>query len=168
MDDYKLTAKLYNYDPYDPCSGIRFEVPGDPVPWSAPTRGRWGGSLPNKRLVDWQQTVKDAAKKKFGPMSPWEGPVVLSAEFRLSRNMPASAKDGDPACPLVLWDDAQGMNRFKGKSADLTNLIKAIEDAMENVVYVNDAQVACHHECKSVWSKQNPGLFVSVYKNWIW
>ena len=146
---------------YDDRKSIKIAVNGDPIPWSVPKRGRWGGSLPNDRLVAWQHEIAVAAMEVFGPRVPWAKAVIFRAHFELMRAMPKSASFGDAAVPEVYWDEVHSMYRMKGKGADLTNLIKAAEDALQSIVYVDDAQVATHSHCTSVWSK-TPGVVIVV------
>jgi Holliday junction resolvase RusA-like endonuclease len=147
---------------YDDRLNVCFIVAGEPVPWSAPVRGRWGGSQPNKRLVVWQAEIAKVAREAFGPKLPWTGPVALQALFSISRNMPKGVKAADAyACPELCWDEAQSKHRLKSKCADLTNLIKAAEDALQSIVYVDDAQVVVHWSCGSFWNKK-PGVYLSI------
>jgi Holliday junction resolvase RusA-like endonuclease len=154
-------------DDFDKREWIAIEFDGDPVPWSAPVRGKWGGSLPNKRLVAWQARVREEAVKAFGPYQPWTGPLSLQVLFKVSRNRPKGTEEESWAFPEVYWDEVQSMYRMRGKQADLTNLIKAVEDGLESIVYVNDAQIVSHHACGSFWSKL-PGVKIVVTRKQPW
>ncbi len=91
----------------------RFTVPGRAVPWKAPTYASHG-TFKDKRLKSWQDWVWAHALKSYrGDI--YEGPVgvVISA-----------------------W-----IKRTAGAAPDVTNIQKAIEDAIQNVVIANDRQV---------------------------
>jgi Holliday junction resolvase RusA-like endonuclease len=146
---------------YDDRKRIDFSVIGhEPVPWSAPHVSRYGGSTPNKRLVAWKTLIAAIAHQEFGPYAPWEGPIGFSATFLLKRGMPKHAS-GLYACPSVTFNETYSTNKLKHKGSDLTNLIKAAEDALQGIVFVNDAQVCEHPGCKSLWNSV-PGVQITI------
>ena len=90
----------------------RAVIPMRAVPWKAPTVTRYGTTYKDKALLKWQATVKIFA----GMASPsycYAGPVEVSVSARFA----------------------------KGPLPDATNILKAIEDALQGVVFVNDRQV---------------------------
>ena len=148
-------------DALDARSKIIIDVRGsDPVPWSAPHVSRFGGAKPNVRLVAWQDKIRDAAREAFGPYGPWTGPIGLTAHFFISRAAPKD-KYGSMAIPSFEWDEVYSRHAMTSKPPDLTNLIKAAEDALEEIVYVNDAQVCFHDDCKSLWMS-TPGVMLTI------
>lgn len=141
---------------------MTIEIRGhEPIPWSAGTHSRWGGTIPNTRMVGWQARVADAARTAFGPFQPWTEPLALSVRFFLKRAMPNKKAEGGLSCPVFTWDEVCLRHAIKGKASDLTNLIKAAEDAIEGIVFVNDAQVCGHGVCHKVWSV-NPGMILTL------
>lgn len=89
------------------------------VPWKAPTVTRSGVSFKDKRLLAWQDTVKrHAALSGKAWNVPYKGPVEVSVDIRFA----------------------------KGPMGDATNLLKAIEDSLQGVVFANDRQVG-HNSC---------------------
>ncbi len=132
----------------------------EPIPWSAPHTSRFGGSKPNPRLVAWQDKIRENARAEFGPFEPWTGPISISATFHVKRAMPKGS-EGKLAVPDIKFDELYSTDRLKHKSSDLTNLIKAAEDALERIVYVNDAQVCIHGHCEAFWSS-NPGMSIAI------
>ncbi len=97
---------------------VSFTVLGRAVPWSAPTTTRSGHAYKNPALVTWQQTVNLVARSwKVG--RPYEGPVRIDVNAYIKRK--------------------------SGASPDVTNVIKAIEDSLQNAVIKNDRQVRVIH-----------------------
>lgn len=92
-----------------------FFVEGRPVPWSAPTTTRTGHSFKNPRLVSWQKLVGDLAYLAMRPDPPYSHPVRLD---------------------LIFYLTVRG-----GSRPDTSNLGKALEDALQGKVIVNDKQV---------------------------
>lgn len=100
---------------------VRCSIPARAVPWSTPMIGR-RGPVKQPRLVAWQRVVRGFASRLNSPIPtalPYAGPVEVSVVVRLARR--------------------------PGPMADATNLLKAIEDAMEGSIYVNDRQVIRNH-----------------------
>lgn len=83
------------------------------VPWKAPTVTRSGRSFKDDRLVEWQDDVRKYGELNRTIDEPYWGPVEVSVTARFA----------------------------KGPLPDTTNLIKAVEDALQGVVFVNDKQV---------------------------
>jgi Holliday junction resolvase RusA-like endonuclease len=87
----------------------------------------------------------------MGTQKPIEGPVALVCEFRLP--IPKSySKNRKQSC-------LAGLER-PCKKPDLSNLVKALEDGCDGVVWVDDCQVvdtAC-----SKWYADIPGVSVEV------
>lgn len=87
-------------------------LPFRAVPWKASTVGRHGTYKP-KRLRQWQATVAQYARIKWGNQEPYDGPVTIRCQFEF----------------------------LKGPLPDATNLLKAAEDSLEGIVIINDRQV---------------------------
>ncbi len=157
-------------DGYDSRTSVTISVRGlDPVSWSAPHVSRWGGSIPNVALTEWKGEVSRAALEAFGPYLAWTGPIELRATFWIRHGMPKKrsageyVEEGRLAYPTFTWDDVYCVHRLKYKPPDLTNLIKAAEDACEGIVFVDDAQVCSHGWCSTRWS-MNPGLELTFFR----
>ena len=115
----------------------RFHVPGRPVPWKAPTitKGR-GGRVPgfsDPRMKGWQEAVRWHARAAMAGRPAVAGPVGMRLAFTLAR----------------------------GPLADLTNLVKATEDALQGAVFANDRQVAEAHVTRAVGPAE--GVHVEVW-----
>jgi Holliday junction resolvase RusA-like endonuclease len=94
---------------------VEFAVTGvRPVPWKAPMVTK-RGTYKSKKVRDWQSTISRQARLAMGSRMPMSGPVALTFCFHLG------PRDGTPP--------------------DLSNLVKAAEDAIQGVVILNDRQV---------------------------
>lgn len=91
---------------------LRLDIPQRAVPWSAPMIGK-GRPVKNTRLIAWQQAVRLFASTGRVVREPYEGPVEVRVVARFA----------------------------KGPLPDATNCLKALEDALQGVVFANDRQV---------------------------
>lgn len=108
-----------------------FVVPGEPVPWArARTNGKRHYTDP--KVATYKRTVAAVAQACMHPRKPHSGPVVL--EMRAVLPIPASWSAKRRAAAL------EGLEA-PGKKPDWDNLGKAVSDALNGVVYVDDAQV---------------------------
>jgi Holliday junction resolvase RusA-like endonuclease len=109
--------------PDDPPGTIVAEgtVPGRAVPWSAPTIGRSGGCVPTRgyrRYQAWQALVRMTAAVQRPRRRAW--PYRGDVELRLRFVLRPRGGRGNP---------------------DVTNLIKAFEDALQGALIADDCQV---------------------------
>lgn len=110
---------------------ISFFVPGIPVPKARPRVTKFGNTYTPKRTVTWEKDVADVAKTVMGDREPVAGPVRLILDFTGAR-----------------------------PNADLDNLIKAVEDALNGICYVDDHQI--FHLGAIRWPKQPGGNGVNI------
>lgn len=107
-----------------------FEAPGTPAPWTAwPKRGK--PPVGFQRMKAWQVQLQVRARMAWGARDPLTGPVGLRFAFY----MPKKAK------------------------GDLTNLVKAAEDALQGILIQNDKQVV-HLEAAKTTIDRAEGLTV--------
>ena len=156
---------------------VRFSVLGDEAcPWSTPTITRWGGKFYRKsnpktgklNLPDWQAKVKAAATVAMLGIPVPLGPIKVCLEFRVVT--PKGHRNGELWVVHVRWNEKAkkgegGWVKDASRSRtepDLRNLAKGVEDALENVVYVNDVQVRIAGEDICVYGPE-PGVVVTVY-----
>lgn len=134
-----------------------FTVRGKAVPWSAPfvvtgttKKGkRFRSCKPNVPLHDWQAKVRAAARDVYGPFEPTTDPIKLEIAYCVHSS--DELFSGWIARPQFHWSDASWQwNKCGPIMADMTNLTKGIEDALETVFYVDDTQVRWQ-EVRSVW-----------------
>jgi Holliday junction resolvase RusA-like endonuclease len=104
----------------------------NPIPWTAPQigTGRKGGrsyvqAYKNPELHTFQQAVKEEFETHYPDVTPMSGPIDL--EFFFWRELP----------------DYLSVNNVKVRKhqADVTNLQKALEDALQGVLFDNDRNV---------------------------
>lgn len=126
---------------------VAFTVEGLPAPWTSPRRGRGGGSIPTKasgRMKAWQDRVKLAATAAMRGRRLIDGPVGLMLDFTMW-------EDGESWIQVDNYDPEPHLNF---KKPDLTNLIKATEDALSGIVFKDDCQVTWIDARK--WNKACP------------
>ena len=129
----------------------------EPCPWSVPTSNRFGGAFRTKKsaipagvvnLADYQQAVAGAARHAMEEAGTW----ISARPIRLRLIFLAKHRDGDfwgtlwPAAvrenlKTGKWAKADGHGYGGRNNPDLTNLVKATEDALEGVCFRNDVQV---------------------------
>lgn len=95
-------------------SRIEFRVDGAPVGKERPRRGRYGNFYTPDRTREYENRVRWAFADKYAGMEPWAGPVKI--EVRAHVKSPVSTPDG-------------------------SNILKAVEDALNGLAYKDDAQV---------------------------
>jgi Holliday junction resolvase RusA-like endonuclease len=116
---------------------LSFTVPGPPAPWHVFTR--WDKSPSKARLKAYQEHIRLVAREAMGGEEPYSGPVHLVMSFY--REIPASAPKG--AAKRAAW-----MQRHILTSPDRTNYAKGAEDALNGIVFLDDAQVVSGMEQK--------------------
>lgn len=82
----------------------------------------------NPKLVEWQKEVKAEATKAMGGRLPHSGRFELRATFEIVR---------------------------RGPVADLTNVVKGLEDSLQGIIVVNDSQTIRHLTSKNDDAKAN-------------
>jgi len=119
----------------DQAEAIDILIPGNPVPKGrarAFLRGnRIGHHTPEKTRV-WEGVARMAASEAMGRRSPLDGPVVLSvvATFVAPPSWPKWRQE-------LLGQDGVGHTT----RPDLDNLVKAVKDACNGIVWRDDCQV---------------------------
>lgn len=112
-------------------TAITFIVPGPPVPWARARLGA-GRHYTDPRVAAYKRLVAQMAAMYMRGLEPFGGPVVL--EMRAVLPIPASWPAKRRTAAL------EGLEA-PGKKPDWDNLGKAVSDALNGVVYVDDAQV---------------------------
>ena len=111
------------------CNVVEFDVPGVPQGWQR--AGRAGSRyFTRPKTAAAQAGIKTACVAVFGG-EPWTGPV--SVEITAVYQVPAS------------WTrsrKAASVGRPKATKPDLDNVVKNVLDALNGVLWVDDAQVA--------------------------
>ena len=115
--------------PLDEPASIAFTVPGEAVPWAR------AGAHGTVRFTPAKQRSYAGVLKLFcgnamAGRPPLEGPVALRVEA--SYGWPASWSARQRSRPGARW---------KTSRADLSNVIKLVEDALNTVAWRDDAQI---------------------------
>lgn len=122
---------------------VDFIVDGEPVAKARPRfvkRQNFVQSYTPQKTKTFEQTVAEAAKKAMGASEPLEGPLALSV--RIYRVIPKS------------WSkqkikDAERNEIRPISKPDIDNYIKAVMDACNGVLWVDDSQVVELHSHKA-------------------
>src|SRR5262245_16067838 len=142
---------------------VRFEVGGQAQPAGSkrafPFKGK-DGKLhatvvdDNPKSDRWKDRVGWAARRALGSARMLEGPLVASFSFRRPRPKGHYKVDGSLS--------AEGLrNPAPIVIPDALKLARAVEDAMQGVVYRNDAAIV-HEELRKRWSVFGEGGVVVV------
>lgn len=128
-----------------------FEVRGKPIAKARPRLGTWGVYTPAKTSA-WERHIKIAARKSMCKKQLLLSPIGLQVSFHMP--IPKSyAKSRSLA--------AQHNLIYPTKRPDLDNLVKSILDAMNKIVFHDDAQVVAL-TCSKYYSI-NPRVSVQVF-----
>lgn len=105
-------------------SQLRFDVPGEPVPWKRPENNRWGGRRNHPRQEAYQAailTLATAHARRQGWRHTGE-PLALGVVAVHRR--PRQPRPGHPC-------HGHDGRAWLLKDPDLSNIIKAVEDALQ-------------------------------------
>lgn len=127
-------------------AAVVFSVPGEPVPFArAGANGK--RRFTPKKQSDFMGTVQMYASQAMRGLALLDGPLSLTIEA--SYVVPASWSKKKRAA--AVW---------KASKPDADNISKLVKDALNNVVWIDDAQVACLHVEKRYGER--PGMVVRV------
>ena len=133
---------------------VMFNVDCNPVGKGRPRFRRQGNfvrTYSDKKTLEFEDLVRQAAIKAMGTSEPLETPVALFCYVRLP--VPQShSKKRTMAC-------LEGLER-PAKKPDLDNIVKAVSDAINTIIFKDDAQVVSLHATKKYDS--NPGIEILV------
>lgn len=115
------------------------------------TRGAFPRIHTDAKTAKYERSVRMAATVEMGGRDPFEGPLSVSLRFRMP--IPKSATK------RVRTAMAAGEIAHTSRS-DLDNMAKAILDALNTVVFCDDAQI-CRLFCTKVYAEA-PGVDVKV------
>lgn len=134
---------------------IDIHVPGEPVA-KGRARVTMRGTYTPKRTRDWEKRAALAAKAAMQGRPPLTGPVSLSvtAAFSIPVSWPKWKRD------LACW----GRLRHTIKP-DSDNLAKIVQDALNGIVWADDAQVVdlvIRKDYEAPWAGVSPGVSIRV------
>lgn len=111
-----------------------------------------------KKTVDFEKaivnSIMEQIKKKQEDNGLIDGPVGVEMlfAFEIPKSYPAKKRA-----------DCIGQKILHMKTPDVDNCVKSIKDAMNGVVYRDDAQV-CYIEASKIYAKSEPYIIVRVYE----
>lgn len=114
---------------------IEFVIPGKPVGKQRARFRRVGAFVKTytpEETVNFEGLVAMAAMKARGDLVPIDCPVSISVEIEVIPPMSWSNKKRQSALLGELWP---------AKKPDISNVVKAIEDGLNGVLWVDDSQV---------------------------
>lgn len=115
----------------------------------------------NKKSKAWMQEVRSAAYAafvdRFGEDRLFDGPLVLNALFFFQR---PKSHFGSGKNSSELKESAPA---YHFQSPDLAKLIRALEDAMTGVVWVDD-RLVFRYDCSRHWADNGPERVEVVVK----
>ncbi|MEM7429891.1 MAG: RusA family crossover junction endodeoxyribonuclease [Pseudomonadota bacterium] len=130
-------------------TAITFTVPGDIVPWARTGGGRNAPRFKPKRQRNFTAVLKDFGQKAMGNRSLLDGPCELTIYARYP------------------WPKSWSRKRraasggWKTSTPDTDNIAKMVKDALNGVVYTDDARICADHYFK-FYTDQAPGLTVTI------
>lgn len=143
-----------------PQSVVEFEVRGRPTPQGSMRRGAGGGIFHSggRDLRAWRSAIAtEAGRALSGP--PLLGPVAVEFAFRLvrprSHYLPVGARRQYPELRLAA-------PRYHAGAPDIDKLARAALDALTQVVFADDGQVARLSVTKTYADDEGPGVAIRV------
>ncbi|MDH3232220.1 MAG: RusA family crossover junction endodeoxyribonuclease [Alphaproteobacteria bacterium] len=115
----------------------QFEVAGTIVPWARPGQSKQGCRYTPQRPRDYGKVLREAASSAMGDAVPADRPVELFIVARYLWPKHFSAKRRMEPSAV-----------FKMTKPDADNLLKIVKDALNKIVYVDDARCAVEHVAK--------------------
>jgi Holliday junction resolvase RusA-like endonuclease len=112
---------------------VTFRIDTHPIPKERVYVTRYGAHT-RDRTAAWEQEIALHARQAMAGRNPFAGDVALSVKFY----------------------------REGSRRADLSNLIKAIEDGMNEVVYQDDSQIIEYGYCRVFYNSDQPGVEITV------
>lgn len=138
-----------------PPARVCFRVPGQPVAKGRPIAGRGFNGHTTLRTpektVNYESRVALAAEQAMGGRRPLDGPLYVEIDIVIQ--IPAS------------WSKKKREMAVAGrigatKKPDASNILKAVEDGMNGVVFVDDSQIVDGRQRKRYG--ETPGVSVEV------
>lgn len=125
-------------------------IQGKPAPQPRPRgrvvqKGRRHIVVMYSPVTPWRRQVRQSLQNSIQPSWPLTEALAVSLEFHVER----------PKCaPNRPWPTVK-------TSGDVDNLAKAVLDAMNGLVFEDDAQV-CDLRVMKIYTDKEPGVYVSV------
>jgi len=104
-----------------------------------------------KKGKDWRNLVASTAQEAVN--APLSGPVKLDVHFVMPYRKGDLDKHGEPKAKAPYWHTTK---------PDTTKMLRAVEDALKGIAWLDDSQVAIQY-CTKTYGK-TPGATVSIYQ----
>lgn len=124
-------------------SGIQFEFPIEPVPKGRPRFTRFGRPYTPPDTAAFERIIARMAREQYGTRLPLGGALIVSIAFSFVR--PKTVK--------------RILHTVK---PDLDNLIKAVTDPMNKIVWNDDAQILKFEVAKNYAVDGRPMIRINV------
>lgn len=127
---------------------VRFTVPGKPEPQRRPRFSRHGAHVvtySSSKDTSYADRIRWAWRES-GSVDFGQAPLELSVIAVFAR----------PKAHWLASGELSSMGIFVGPnhrvSPDLSNIVKALEDALNRLAYVDDRQICSYAEARKVWT----------------
>lgn len=133
---------------------VNFKVDADPVGKQRARHRRVGSFVRTytpAKTVAYESLIREAGQQAMGSQEPLTTPVTMYLYIRIGIPKSYSKKR--------TLDCLEGREK-PTKKPDSSNILKAVEDGLNGVVYVDDCQIINHHMTK-VYASQ-PGIDVMI------
>jgi len=110
---------------------IKLTIPGEPVGKARARQGKWGTYTPEK-TVNYETLVKELFVINYPAHKLWEEKVYMEVEAHYSIPKSATKKKKE----LMRKGEMRPL-----KKPDLSNILKIIEDALNQMAYKDDSQI---------------------------
>lgn len=104
-----------------------------------------------KKGKDWRNLVASTAQGIFDETPPLSGPISLTVVFKMPYRKGDLRKDGTPK-PSAPYHHTT--------KPDSTKMLRAVEDALTGIAWIDDAQIAIQSVEK--FYSETPGAFISI------
>jgi len=115
---------------------IELTIPGEPVAKSRPRMTKSGFVYTPVKTVNYETLIKELFIIKYPSFQPLEGPVRMSLSAWLKIPRSASKRKVEAM---------KGGEIRPTKKPDMSNILKSVEDALNNLAYCDDKQIV---ECE--------------------
>ena len=129
---------------------IDFVIPGEPPRVTAQQKGE---RVVGKRVIHYEKTAVKTVREMYAwsaraalpaGFEPMTGPVRLYVAFRFGT------------------DEKKKIGEWKTTRPDTDNMAKALKDALNGIVYVDDSQVASEQYDKYWVTREGAGIHVQI------
>lgn len=121
---------------------LAFTVPGLPVPKERPRLGKRGHVYTPRATSSFERTVGAFALRAMA-LAGWRRPRDADDRFALTAN--------------VYWPDA--------RRRDLDNVVKAVADSLNGLVYIDDSQIDELHAFGAI-DRERPRVEIRITATW--